>query len=602
VPPDARFHAFHVEPEAGDDGLVVRVATFGATPRRAHLRTEPDNEERLVPLEPVASRGAWRLWQAPLVPVDHDPVTRYAFRFAFSGSQRWLAADGLHASVPLRDVHFAYLPSYRPASWIWGGVVYQVFPDRFRDGDPTNNVRSGAYLYDGKPVVARSWHELPTRGMGAREFFGGDLDGVRDALPYLEELGASVLYLNPIFLSPSSHKYDTVDYERIDPHLGGEEAFERLVGALRERGMRIVLDAVVNHTSERHAWLGSAETGDHYVFDDPDDRASYRGWAGVRTLPVLDFASPGVQEKIYAGDEAILRRWLKPPWRIDGWRLDVIHMLGEGAGARRNHDHVRAIRAAIREERDDAYVLGEHFFEAIPWLQGDQEDGAMNYDGFLRPMLGFWAGIDFRGDPLELDACALDAWMGRVRARLPHPIALSQLNLLDSHDVPRFLTRVGGDARALAAAAHALFTYVGVPSIYYGDEIGLEGGEDPDCRRPFPWDRTLWNEELREVYRRLAWLRRRAPPLARGGYLTLLAHGDVFAYARILGDEAVVTLLHRGDRATSVTLPVWATGTTGRWFDALDGSSLPGDELLTVALPPRSGRTLVTSRSWLEAP
>jgi alpha-glucosidase len=629
VRPDARFHAWHVAPEVVDDALVVHVATRGAAPSRAHLRVEPDNEERLVPLERVAQRGDWHLWRAPLVPVEHEPVTRYAFRFVLAGAQRWLAQDGLHDTTPLRDVHFAHVSEYRPASWIWQQVVYQVFPDRFRDGDPTNNVASGAYLYGGRPVVARAWHERPTKGDGAREFFGGDLDGVRDALPYLEDLGVSTLYLNPIFVSPSSHKYDTTDYDRIDPHLGGEAAFERLLEALRARGMRIVLDAVVNHTSDRHPWFGrrtadvggedvgsadgagasahhgaygdpTAPTRDHYVFDDPDDPESYRGWIGVRSLPVLDFASGGVREKVYAGGEAILRRWLRPPWRIDGWRLDVIHMLGEGPGARHNHEHVRAIRHAIREERDDAYVLGEHFFEAIAWLQGDQEDGAMNYDGFLRPMVAFWAGIDFRGDPLSLDAAGLDAWLTRVRARLPHPIALSQLNLLDSHDVPRFLTRVGGDARVLAAAAHALFAYVGVPSIYYGDEIGLEGGEDPDCRRPFPWDEASWNGELRATYRALARLRRRAPPLARGGYLTLHAEGDVFAFARFVGGEAVVTLLHRGSTEVSVALPIWALDARGPWVDAIDRSEHHGDDVLVLTLPPRSGRTLVSRREWLE--
>jgi alpha-glucosidase len=615
----------------------VRVRTRGATPRRAYLRTEPDNEERLVALEPGEDRDGWRDWTARLEPVEHDPVTRYAFRFVFATEQRWLAQDGLHPVMPTVDVHFRHVAAYRPAAWVWDQVVYQVFPDRFRDGDPHNNVRSDAYAYAGHGVVARDWDELPTRGMGAREFFGGDLDGVREALPYLEDLGASTLYLNPIFTSPSSHKYDTVDFDRVDPHLGGDAAFERLVEALRARGMRVILDAVVNHTSERHPWFGKpaparaasgaapgpcaggggaasaptappadgayaspdAPTRDHYVFDDSRDPESYRGWAGVRTLPVLDFASAGVRDKVYAGDDAVLRRWLRPPWRIDGWRLDVIHMLGEGPGALHNHRHVRAIRRAIREERDDAYVLGEHFFEATPWLQGDQEDGAMNYAGFLRPMLAFWAGVDFRGDPAPIDAAGLDGWLTSVRARLPFPLQLSQLNLLDSHDVPRFLTRLGGDASALAAAAHALFTYIGVPSVYYGDEIGLEGGEDPDCRRPFPWDEARWDTGLRATYRALAHLRRRAPPLARGRYETLAAAGDVFAYARELEGDAVITIIHRGVTPRAVTIPAWATGVAGPWTDALRGTAHAAGDHVTLTLPPRSGTVLVSDPAWL---
>jgi alpha-glucosidase len=634
--PDARFHALHAAPDTSGGGVLVRVATRGAVPLRVDVRTEPDHEERLTPCTLVATQGPWRHYAAPLVRVTHDDVTRYAIRFLFPRHQAWLAQDGLHELMPLTDVHYRYRPGYVAAAWVWEQVAYQVFPDRFRDGDPTNNVRSGAYRYGGQPVVARGWDELPTRAHGPREFFGGDLDGVREALPYLEDLGATMLYLNPIFTSPSSHKYDTVDYDHVDPHLGGDEAFLRLVEALRSRGMRLVLDAVVNHTSERHPWFGKGSddhqdaiggagttapgepeaaatppgayhgphspTHDHYVFEDPADPESYRGWAGVRSLPVLDFSSPGVRDKVYEADDAIVRRWLRPPWSIDGWRLDVAHMLGEGPGARRNHDHLRAIRAAVKAERPDAYLLGEHFFEALPWLQGDEEDGAMNYDGFLRPMLAFWAGIDFRGAPLPLDAAGLDGWLTRVRARLPFEIQLSQLNLLDSHDVPRFLTRVGGDVAALAAAAHALFAYPGVPSIYYGDEIGLEGGEDPDNRRAFPWDEGRWDAALRETYRALARLRRRAPPLQRGGYGTLLAEGDVFAFARTLDGDAVITIVHRGADACAVTVPTWATGVAGPWTDALRGTMVGGGDHLTLALPPRSGTTLVSHEGWLGQP
>jgi alpha-glucosidase len=627
--PDARFHAVHVAPDprvVGRDPITLLVWTRGARPEQASLRSEPDNEERLVPMASVAEHAGWTAWRGRLERVEHEPVTRYAFRFTFARHQAWLAQDGLHLGMPARDVHFRHVPDYRPAAWVWDQVVYQIFPDRFRDGDPGSNVPDGAYRYAGERVVARAWDELPTPGSGAREFFGGDLDGVRDALPYLADLGVSTIYLNPIFASPSSHRYDTVDYDRVDPHLGGDAAFLRLLAAMRALGMRIVLDAVVNHTSERHPWFGKADaalgasepgasepgasepgayhglgssTRDHYVFDHEDDAESYRGWLGVRTLPVLDFASEGVRRKIYAADDAVLRRWLRPPWRIDGWRLDVAHMLGEGPGARHNHRHVRAIRTAIREERDDAYVLGEHFSEATPWLQGDQEDGAMNYDGFLRPMLAFWAGRDLRGDPARIDAAGLDAWLARVRARLPFPLQLSQLNLLDSHDVPRFLTCVGGDVEALAAAAHGLFTYVGVPSIYYGDEVGLAGGPDPDCRRTFPWDEGRWHHDLRATYRALAHLRRRAPPLARGGYETLVAAGDVFAFARTGSEGAVVTVMHRGQRSRAVTLPVWATRTDGPWTDALRGTAYPGGDQVVLTLPPRSGTVLVSERAWL---
>ena len=617
--PDPIFHAVHPpgpftpERHAGTPCVRVRLATYGALPAAVHVRSEPDNEELLTPMTLLGAAGAWRTWQAWLPLVTHRSATRYAFRCLVGGEQRWLSQSGLHPYPPPLAVHFRHVHGYVPPRWVWHQVVYQVFPDRFRNGDPSSGVASGTYSYAGEPVVARAWHERPQRHQGAREFFGGDLDGVRQALPYLAALGVSTLYLNPVFVSPSSHKYDTMDYEHVDPHLGGDAALERLLDGLRARGMRLVLDAVVNHTSERHPWFdrrsehgaGGAYEGpdaphrERYVFTDPDDPESYHGWLGTRTLPVLDFASADVQRSVYAGEEAILRRWLRPPWRIDGWRLDVIHMLGEGPGAVGNHHHVRAIRRAIREERSDAYVLGEHFFEASAWLQGDQEDGAMNYYGFQRPMLAFWAGVDQRGDPLALDAAGLDAWLTDARARIPFALALSQLNLLDSHDVPRFLTRVGGDRRALAAAAHALFGYLGVPSVYYGDEVGLEGDGDPDCRRPFPWDETRWDRTLLATYRRLAHLRRRAPPLACGDVRSLLADGDVHAFARVLDDAAVVVIQHRGDRTRRVRLPLWPTGIAEGWTDAFSHERLAAGDELDLTLQPRSARTLVSDPSWL---
>ena len=617
---DPAFHAVHdpgpfqAEHVAGERCIRVRLSTYGAVPSAIDVRSEPDNEERLSPLTPIAvgAIGPWRTWQAWLPLSTHCEFTRYAFRCLVGGEQRWLSQAGWHAYPPPLELHFRHVDGYVAPRWVWEQVVYQVFPDRFRSGDASTSVVDGAYLYQGKPVVARRWDELPEPRQGAREFFGGDLDGIRAALPYLETLGVSTLYLNPVFASPSAHRYDTVDYERVDPHLGGDAALERLLVELRARGMRLILDAVVNHTSERHPWFdrddehgGGAYAGpeapqrERYSFADPDDPDSYHGWLGTRSLPVLDFASSAVQHSVYAGEDAIVRRWLRPPWRIDGWRLDVVHMLGEGAGARNNHHHVGAIRRAIREERPDAYVLGEHFFEASAWLQGDQEDGAMNYYGFQRPMQAFWAGVDQRGDPLALDAAGLEAWLADARARIPFELALSQLNLLDSHDVPRFLTRLGGDRRALAAAAHALFGYLGVPCVYYGDEIGLEGGNDPDCRRPFPWDASRWDQTLLASYRRLARLRRQAPPLARGDLRVLYAQGDVHAFARVLDDDAVVVVQHRGHRPGRVRLPLWPTGIDTAWTDAFSLQRHDGAAVLELTLAPRSAHTLVSEPDWL---
>ena len=200
----------------------------------------------------------------------------------------------------------------------------------------------------------------------------------------------------------------------------------------------------------------------------------------------------------------------------------------------------------MREENPEALVLGEHFFEATEWLQGDQEDSAMNYYGFTLPVRAFLSGMDHRGHPLRIDARDFGYLLTRARARLPFEIQLSQFNLLGSHDVPRLLTILGGDAARLKLAVTLLFTYIGVPCVYYGDEVGLEGGGDPDCRRTFPWDETRWNRGILAHYRALIALRRERRALQEGLFVQLYAEGDVFAFARMLEDERVIVIVNCG--------------------------------------------------------
>ena len=509
----------------------------------AYIRSEPDNEEHLSPMQLVSKDTIWQIWEGVLKLDTSHEVTLYAFKF-LSNQQYWLSEAGVTHYFPERDTHYRYNLHYQAATWVWSQVFYQIFPERFCDGDASNNVKAGEYLYQGKPVVAKTWDELPERKQGPREFYGGDLEGIQQRLDYLQDLGVTALYLNPIFTSPSSHKYDTIDYDHVDPHFGGDEAFTKLCGELKQRNMRLILDAVVNHTSERHPWfdrygehetLGAYQSKESasrgfYIFES-DDPESYVGWYNVKTLPVLDFSNPELQARVYKNKDSILRKWLRPPYSIDGWRFDVIHMLGEGPGAKNNHLYARAFRQTLREENSEAYMLGEHFFEASKWLQGDQEDGAMNYYGFTRPLREFLSGVDFRGHKINIDASDLDDLWQRARVKIPFVVQLSQFNLLGSHDVARVLTVLNGDTALLKIAITALFTYIGVPCVYYGDEIGLEGGEDPDCRRTFPWDERLWNHDLRQHYHWLIQLRKSEKVLQEGAFLMLYAKGDVYAYA-----------------------------------------------------------------------
>ena len=538
------------------------------------IRYEPDNEEELRPMKPCGQQGELVIWRGEL-PLNRDSGSvLYTFKALTAQEQWWVHAVGVSGSMPPRQSHFHYNPQQKPPVWVQDQVFYQIFPDRFCNGDPSISVQNGEYQYGGgtHPVIAKQWGEPVAAdhlGTGASEFYGGDLAGIQSKLHYLQSLGITALYLNPIFASPSNHKYDTVDFYRVDAHLGSNEQLAELTSNLHQRGMRIVLDAVVDHTSDQHPWFTAASdvhatARRFYTFD---EKGQHIGWKGLSHLPKLDFASQEVQEIVYSGDDAILRHWLRAPYAIDGWRFDVIHMLGEHGSAAGNTYHVQQMRQCMKQENPDAYVLGEHFFEASQWLQGDQEDGAMNYYGFAHPVRAFLANQDIAYHPVRISAEEFDHWLKQARCSIPFANQLAQFNLLDSHDTARFLSLLSGDVALMRTAVTLLFTYIGTPCIYYGDEVGMEGGKDPDCRRCFPWDSTEWNHLLHDHYRRMIRLRKTHPALRRGDIHTLYAGEHSFVFARTLESDVVITAVNRHPtKARTITLPIWQTASLANRF------------------------------------
>jgi alpha-glucosidase len=529
-------------------------AALDAPITRVFVRTAPDGEQNFAEMRPAAPDAACQWWEAEL-PLDM-PSTHYRFLLHTPDGGWWLSAAGLTQHAPTDATDFKLLAGYDAPGWLRDAVFYQIFPDRFADGDPSNNVRHGEPLGNGRTAVARRWGELPDRAHGGHEFFGGDLSGIIQKLDYLADLGVSALYLNPIFVSSSNHKYDVADYERVDPHLGGDAALAELRQALDARGMRLILDITPNHSSSNHDWFLAAQadpaapTAEFYTFHQrPHD---YATWLGVRSLPKLNYRSERLREAMYAGEGSIMRRWLRPPYRIDGWRLDVANMLARQGTTQLGHKIGRAIRRAVKFERPDAYLLGENFYDGTPHLQGDELDATMNYSGFMIPLIQWLAdaGSLHYADwipPGRLPSAALAAQWGAFLAALPWQLACQQFNLLDSHDTPRFLTAMGEDEARLRLAAVLLFTFPGVPSVYYGDEVGLVGGPDPDCRRCMPWDERQWNTSLREHYRALIRLRRSAPALCDGGFQLLHAAGDTIAFAREAPGQRLVVVARRAD-------------------------------------------------------
>src|ERR1700730_9443203 len=483
--------------------LTLRLrADVEAPIERVFLRTTPNGEQRMQEMRPAQVEGVARWWEIDLQ--LHMPRTNYRFFLQSSEGSYWLSAGGITRHAPTDATDFKILANYHAPTWVQESVFYQIFPDRFYDGDPSNNVRTGEYDCHGKPVVARPWGERPRphTETGGCEFFGGDLRGIEQQLDYLADLGVSALYLTPIFTAPSNHKYDVANYKQVDPHFGGDEALVALREALNQREMRLMLDIVPNHSGANNAWFlaaqssASATTADFYTFHQHPEL--YEAWMGHTSLPKLNYRSESLREFMYAGKDAVMRYWLRPPFSIDGWRLDVANMLARQNEIQLGHKIGRGMHRAVKAEKPEAYLIGEHFFDGTAHLQGDELDAVMNYQGFMFPVLQWLADFDVVEvwqrawpDRQSLPTDAMAAQWETFLAAIPWQIAMQQFNLLDSHDTPRILTHVG-DCRARTQLAIALlFTYPGVPCVYYGDEIGMVGAGDPDNRRCMIWDQEV---------------------------------------------------------------------------------------------------------------
>lgn len=552
--------------------LHVTLKTENRSFNKVQIRHEPDNEEYLVDMKPVGTEGRLLVWHGEF-PLNQDrDITHYVFKLLANGTQYWLDARGVQTRMPSKEYHFKFNATHRPPEWVSQQVFYQIFPDRFNNGNPDISVKSGEYKIRNQTVstVAKAWGEGvgDYRKTASVEFYGGDLKGISDKLDYLQDLGVTALYLNPIFKSNSNHKYDTMDFKLVDPHLGTNQDLANLSQALHQRGMKIILDAVFNHTSEEHPWFDKNDLthqGAYHHVESPyrdfyfftDNTNKYIGWKGIETLPVLNFSHEPVRDYIYQSDDAVIRYWLRAPYKIDGWRFDVIHMLGEGEGAKNNAFYVQQFRQVTKQENPEAYVLGEHFFEATQWLQGDQEDGAMNYYGFAHPLRALLANQDITYDPIQLSPIEYLEWVLEASAKIPWLNQLSQLNQLDSHDTKRFITTLNGDEDKMRMALVMLFTSVGTPCLYYGTEVGLEGGHDPDNRRCFPWDKVETSDWW-SFTKRLAQARKENKEWQSGSFEVLACSDTQIVFARRL--EGGLSVMAFSFAQSEIDIPMWKLG------------------------------------------
>jgi cyclomaltodextrinase len=428
--------------------------------------------------------------------------------------------------------------------WVKDAVFYQIFPDRF--------ARTHRHVDDpAMAVPLEPWETSPT----LEGYKGGDLWGVMENLDYLKDLGVTAIYFTPIFQSASNHRYHTHDYYRVDPLLGGNQAFADLLEAAHQKGFRVVLDGVFNHCGRGFFFFNDIlENGpnspwlDWFQVEawplsayDGNLPANYTGWVGNRALPEFNHDNPAVREYIMRVGEYWIRQG------IDGWRLDVPYEVETEGFWQEFRDRIKALNP-------DAYIVGEIWTEAVQWLDGTQFDGVMNYP-FTSATLAFTAGERVRMDLVErphyypyppLDAEGYASKIQHLLNLYPWDIQLTQLNLMSSHDVARALSVVGEDKASMALATLLLFTYPGAPSIYYGDEVGLPGELDPDCRRTFPHEKD-WNQPLLKLHKELIALRLQHPALRLGRYQVLHAADHTYVFARSLDSDRLVVAINAAE-------------------------------------------------------
>lgn len=544
--------------EPGDEAVLRLRVPRGAAVDGVMLRYLDDGEPRVVRAERDEADATEEWWRAAFRP--RAAATRYRWLLDRRGAgYSWLTGAG----VATRDVSdsgdFVLSLDRGGPDWHLGSVVYQVFPDRFAS--------SGAERDAPDWAVRRGWDERPTgRGPATPfELYGGDLPGLEQHLDHVERLGANVLYLTPFFPAGSTHRYDATSFDRVDPLLGGDEALRSLLAAAHGRGLRVVGDLTLNHCGRGHEWFAAAQADptaperEFFYFDDALP-TGYACWLGVPSLPKFDWASAELRRRLVDGSS---RRWLREG--LDGWRIDVANMVARYGAYDANHEVAALMRAALEAERPDALLVAEHGHDFRGDLRGGGWHGSMNYAGFLRPVWSWLRGSDlpdalrkeFWALPVELaehtGSEAVET-MQELRLGLPWQSVLHSWVLLDSHDVARFRTVAGSRERALVGVGLQM-TSPGVPSVFAGDELGLQGEWGEDARRPMPWDAPeSWDDALHAEYRRLIALRRSSPALARGGLRYVHVSRDAIAYLRETHGERLLCLAARAPH-DPITVP-----------------------------------------------
>ena len=548
------------------------------------LRSMPNGMERLDDMYPVKRENGFVYYETAL-PMNETRI-QYHFYLVCEDTVYFYNQKGITTCLPDHTYDFVLLSDYEQPEWVKKAVFYQIFPERFCNGDPSNDVVNGEYSQNGYPTIRMdSWDQPALRYEQGHclDFFGGDLIGIREKIPYLKELGVTALYLNPIFFAPSSHKYDCLDYFHADPHFGGDQALADLSEALHANGMKLILDISINHTGIAHKWFnrdGIWFDKQEGAYNNPDSRErayyffekdnSYHGWFHVDTMPTLNYTSEALRDVIYRDEDSVLKKWLKPPYSIDGWRFDVADTFARNDDIQLADELWPEICGSIKSVNPQAYILAEHWGDCAQYLQGGVWDSPMNYFGCGRVIRQFLGEQDLfmkKHPVLEKITYKISAQDVKMRilqhlAKLPHCIWENQFNLFDSHDTSRLHNNPQVNREEYRGAVLFQFMLPGAASIYYGDEAEIDGYTDSmeGCRYPMPWHRDFRTGERYHLYKTMANLKSTHPALSVGSMKFLYAEGQILSIARFWEQEAFVCVISTEDRDRTIRLPLGAVG------------------------------------------
>ncbi len=578
----------NMTPEIGEKVRISMRVMEDSQIQKVFVRRISNGAEQYIEMEKDRSFAGLQYYSAETV--MNEPRLSYYFVIACKDVIYFYTQAGVTTYVPSEENNFvllcgkthmndcedssghsAYNKYYVQPEWVKGAVYYQIFPTSFKD------------------------HSLY---------------GVIDKIPYLKELGVTAVYLNPIFTAPSEHKYDCADYFHVDESLGGDEALKALSKALHDNGMRLILDISINHTGLEYSWAKNRK--DFYV---KEQDGSLKGWAGFKGLPVLDYRNDEVREIIYRGKNSVIRKWLRPPYNADGWRFDVADVWGRNDDIQLADELWQELCQAIREEKEDAMIIGEHWGDCTEYLKGNLWNAPMNYFGFGRiarqfaglPDLFIMRNEALNAIPYKLTAQDVVLRTSEYYAKLPQVIADCNMNLFDSHDVSRAHNNPEIDDDKWRSMVMMQYLWTGIPCIYYGDELDIDGYTEHDSgfRFKMPWDEEDKRKKGQHfiTYQKLNWLRSNEPAFAEGGRKVLFAEGRVLSVARFMDDNIYIGVISMEDEERTVQIPVGYVGAcepdNSELVDEL-GNKFEGrtcaDGMYEITIPPH-GSYLIKMRA-----